>query len=89
MPDEYDRSRIDVDRADWPRLVSQLEALYRVGELHGLAAAKAWLTEHGITWRERSAPPKRPRGRLRSVRRDPRVSRPLGQAPSMKGGRDR
>jgi hypothetical protein len=41
---------------DWPRLVSQLEALYRVGELHGLAAAKAWLTEHGIAWWELATP---------------------------------
>jgi hypothetical protein len=32
-------------REDWPRLATQLEALYRVGELHGLAAAKAWQIE--------------------------------------------
>jgi hypothetical protein len=44
-----------VDRGDSPRLVPRIEALYRVGELHGLAAAKAWLTEHGITWRELGA----------------------------------
>ncbi len=45
-------------REGWPRLVSQLEALYRVRELHGLDTAKAWLTEHGITWRELvQAPP--------------------------------
>ena len=77
-----------VDRQDWPRLVAQLEAPYRVGELHGLDAAKVWLTELGITWRELAETPKRPRGRLRSVRRAPRVSRPLGQAPSKTGGRD-
>ena len=33
-------------------LVAQLDALYRVGELHGLAAAKVSPTQHGITWRE-------------------------------------
>ena len=65
-----------VDRQDWPRLVAQLEAPYRVGELHGLDAAKVWLTELGITWRELVETPKRPRGRLRSVRRAPRVSTP-------------
>ena len=32
-------------REDWPRLATQLEALYRVGELHGLAAPKAWQIE--------------------------------------------
>lgn len=38
--------------------MSRLEALYRVGELHGLVAVKVWLTEHGITWRELvQAPP--------------------------------
>jgi|tagenome__1003787_1003787.scaffolds.fasta_scaffold8577682_1 hypothetical protein len=29
-----------IDREDWLRLAPQLEALYRVGELHGLAEAK-------------------------------------------------
>ena len=43
------------------RLVAQLEALYRVGELHGLAAAKVWLTEHGIAWREMTQAPRMPR----------------------------
>ena len=62
-----------------PRLVTQLEALYRVGQLHGLAAAKAWLTEHGIAWRELVKAPRRP-GEQRPTRRAPRISRPPGRA---------
>lgn len=68
-----------VDREDWPRLVTQLEALYRVGQLHGLAAAKAWLTEHGIAWRQLVKAPRRP-GEQRPTRRAPRISRPPGRA---------
>jgi len=64
-----------VDREDWPRLVAQLEALYRVGELHGLAAVKAWLTEHGIAWREMTQAP-RLGPRRRPTQRAPRPSRP-------------
>jgi hypothetical protein len=75
-----------VDREDWPRLVAQLEALYRVGELHGLAAAKAWLTEHGIGWRELVKPPRMPRP-ARPRQCAPRPSRPGGiydvSAPSV------
>jgi hypothetical protein len=68
-----------VDREDWPRLVTQLEALYRVGELHGLGAAKVWLAEHGITWRELVQAPRRPL--LRRAVRAPRPTRPPGHQP--------
>ena len=66
MVEEDDLASADLlamDREDWPRLVAVLEVLYRVGELHGLGAAKAWLTEHGIAWREltQAARPRRRR----------------------------
>jgi hypothetical protein len=63
-----------VYREDWPRLVVRLEALYRVGELHGLAAVKVWLTEHGISWRELTQAPRWPR-QHRPAQPAPRVAR--------------
>ena len=48
-----------VDRDDWPRLADQIDALYRVGELDGLAAVKTWLTVRGIIWRELTQAPRR------------------------------
>ena len=62
-----------VDREDWPRLAVVLEVLFRVGERDGLAAAKVWLTEHGIAWRELTHAPRR--ALLRPLQRAPRVSR--------------
>jgi hypothetical protein len=63
-----------VDREDWPRLVAHLEQLYRVGGSYGLAAARVWLTEHGIAWRELVQPPRRPR-QQRPPQRAPRPPR--------------
>ena len=62
---------VAVDRDDWARLVEELPALLRVGETHGMNAAKAWMTVRGIRWRDlveaprltgrsRTSPPERP-----------------------------
>jgi hypothetical protein len=68
-----------IDREDWPRLAVVLDALFRVGERDGLTAARVWLTEHGITWRELVQAPRRPL--LRRSVRAPRPTRPPGHQP--------
>ena len=79
-----------VDREDWPRLAVVLEVLFRVGEREGLAAAKAWLTEHGIGWRELAQAPRARREDLpgrRSAHRGEDVSAARADASPTRGHR--